>query len=216
MEQQDSSSSSPDSEQTLARQAEQVQSLTRLSNAFGRSLSNAFAGGIVQGRKFEDVLRGLGQKFVEFGLKAAFKPIETSISGLFNQVLQGSAGKLATGTGTGGAGLLGSLGALFGGTGVGAPLNISPVAFAEGGVISSPGLFPLGKGLGLAGEKGAEAILPLARGPDGRLGVANTGGGRASTVVVNISTPDIESFRRSEGQVATALARAVGRGQRGL
>ena len=32
--------------------------------------------------------------------------------------------------------------------------------------------------MGLAGERGAEAIMPLARGPDGRLGVAAAGGGR--------------------------------------
>src|SRR6185436_1288872 len=47
-----------------------------------------------------------------------------------------------------------------------------PVPFAQGGVIASPIAFPLaGNRLGLAGERGPEAILPLARGSDGRLGV---------------------------------------------
>ena len=46
-------------------------------------------------------------------------------------------------------------------------------AFQKGGIIGGPTLFPLG----LAGEKGPEAILPLKRGPGGRLGVENQGGG---------------------------------------
>jgi phage-related minor tail protein len=86
---------------------------------------------------------------------------------------------------------------------------------ARGGVIGGPTLFPLARGIGLAGEAGPEAILPLARGADGRLGVA--GGGGASTVVhVNVTTPDADSFRKSEAQVTAMLARAVGRGRRGL
>ncbi len=58
--------------------------------------------------------------------------------------------------------------------------------------------------------------MPLARGPDGRLGVRSGGGGRPLSVTVNVSTPDAESFRRSEAQVSAALARAVARGQRGM
>jgi len=63
------------------------------------------------------------------------------------------------------------------------------------------------------GEAGPEAILPLSRGPDGRLGVAAArGGGGAPVVNVTITTPDVEGFRRSRGQVAAELARAVRRG----
>ena len=66
------------------------------------------------------------------------------------------------------------------------------------------------------GERGAEAIMPLARGPNGQLGVVANGAGRAPNITVNIQTTDVESFRRSETQVAAALARAVARGRRGL
>jgi phage-related minor tail protein len=88
--------------------------------------------------------------------------------------------------------------------------------FAKGGVVGAPAYFPLGRGLGLMGERGAEAVMPLARGPDGRLGVQAGGGSRPASITVNISTPDAESFRRSEAQVSAALARAVARGQRGM
>ena len=90
-----------------------------------------------------------------------------------------------------------------------------PVPFAKGGVIASPMTFPLGNGgTGLAGEAGSEAIMPLARGSDGRLGVSARGGG--ANVTVNISTPDVESFRRSETQLAAILTRTVATGQRNL
>lgn len=49
-------------------------------------------------------------------------------------------------------------------------------AFAKGGVVDSPTLFPMTTGVGLMGEAGPEAIMPLSRGPDGRLGVQVAGG----------------------------------------
>ena len=70
-------------------------------------------------------------------------------------------------------------------------------------------------GLGVAGEAGPEAILPLARGRDGQLGVAMSGSG-AANVTVHIATPDADSFRRSEAYITGQIARAVARGQREL
>ena len=97
----------------------------------------------------------------------------------------------------------------------GASVPVAP--FAEGGIVASPSYFPTGRGLGLMGESGAEAILPLSRGPDGRLGVQAGGGApRPLSVTVQVSTPDAASFRRSEAQVAAAVARAVARGSRAL
>jgi len=99
---------------------------------------------------------------------------------------------------------------LFAGAG-GGPVQ----PFASGGIIGTPTYFPLRGGTGLAGEAGPEAIMPLRRGPDGRLGVAASGGGGAR-VTVNIATPDADSFRRSELYVTGQIARAVARGQRGM
>ncbi|MGE0213489.1 MAG: phage tail tape measure protein [Parvibaculaceae bacterium] len=104
-----------------------------------------------------------------------------------------------------------AIGGMFGNfSGGSAPVT----PFAKGGVIGGPVAFPLRGGLGLAGEAGAEAILPLARGSDGRLGVRAAGGG--TQVVVNITTPDIEGFRASQSQVAAMMLRALERGQRNL
>jgi phage-related minor tail protein len=100
----------------------------------------------------------------------------------------------------------GLMGQLAGGIG-------SILPFAKGGVVTSPVHFPLSGGLGVAGEAGAEAILPLRRGPDGRLGV-DAGGGRSVNITFNVTATDAASFRKSEAQVAAMLARTVSRGMR--
>jgi phage-related minor tail protein len=161
--------------------------LESVTDKFGRTLTGAFARGVLAGRSFDDVLRGIGQRFVDIALQAALKPAESLLGGLFS----GLAGALA-----------GSVGSA-----------IKP--FADGGVVGAPTYFPMGRDLGLMGEAGPEAVVPLARGPDGKLGIRGGGGGGV-TVNVAISTPDAASFRRSEAQVSASLARAVSRGQRGL
>jgi phage-related minor tail protein len=87
-------------------------------------------------------------------------------------------------------------------------------AFAKGGVIAAPTYFPMHGGLGLAGEAGPEAIVPLRRGPDGSLGVASAGGG-AVHMTFNVTSPDARSFVAAEAEVGAMLLRAVRRGTRG-
>ena len=57
--------------------------------------------------------------------------------------------------------------------------------FAYGGIVDAPTYFPFAKGVGLMGEAGPEAIMPLKRGKGGRLGVEVAGG--SGDTVVNIS-----------------------------
>jgi len=85
--------------------------------------------------------------------------------------------------------------------------------FADGGIVATPSYFPTSSGTALAGEAGPEAIMPLTRGSDGKLGLAGQGN---STVHVTINAQDAESFKRSEAQVAATLARAVQRGRRAM
>ena len=56
--------------------------------------------------------------------------------------------------------------------------------YAYGGVVSRPTVFPMKNGLGLMGEAGAEAILPLQRGRNGKLGVQASGS--IGNIVVNV------------------------------
>jgi phage-related minor tail protein len=184
----------------LSAALEQVQqrtgSLTVSANAFSSAMARAFSQATVGGKQFDEVLKALALRLSSLAVTAAFKPITAGITGSLNQLFSGLLG-------TGGAnGVTAAMGA------------IKP--FAAGGVIGAPTYFPLTQGgIGLAGEAGPEAILPLARGPDGRLGVAAARNGAAS-IVIHIATPDVEGFRRSESYVTGQIARAVARGQRSL
>jgi len=59
-------------------------------------------------------------------------------------------------------------------------------AYANGGVVGGPTYFPMAGGkTGLMGEAGPEAIMPLKRGANGKLGVQAEGGSGGVTVVQN-------------------------------
>lgn len=88
------------------------------------------------------------------------------------------------------------------------------VPHARGGVIATPSYFPMAGGLGLAGEAGPEAILPLRRGSDGRLGVASDAAQPVS-ISFNVTASDARSFVGAEAEVSAMLLRAVRRGTRG-
>ena len=96
----------------------------------------------------------------------------------------------------------------------GAPFSQGRVMpFAQGGIVSTATGFGMRGGMGLMGEAGPEAIMPLARGADGKLGVRGNGGG-ATTIVMNITTPDVQGFQRSQSQIAAQLSRALSTGNR--
>ena len=180
--------------------------LNDLSGTFSKSMTNAFSQAVVQGKSLDTVLQNVAKTVSNGALKQALNPISSSIGTGINSAMQGLTTSIT--------GIFSSLfgfrsGGVFQGGGV------SP--FADGGVVSSPTYFPMSGGsTGLMGEAGAEAIMPLRRGPDGRLGVASGGGPAPMNVTFNVSTPDTAGFAQSQTQITSMLARAVSRGQRGL
>ncbi|PWJ19154.1 phage tail tape measure protein [Jannaschia seohaensis] len=162
-----------------------------LSRSFGGSLKRAFDGVVFDGTKLSDALSGLARSMVNATYNAAVKPVQTALGGALAQGINRI--------------LPFADGASF------AQGRVMP--FASGGVVSGPVAFPMRGGTGLMGEAGPEAIMPLRRGADGRLGVEMTGGG-AVTVNMNITTPDVAGFRRSRSQVAAEMSRALARGAR--
>lgn len=170
----------------------ELDAVGKLANRFAGSLSTAFDQVVFKGRDLSDVLRGIALRLSSSAFHAAFRPVEQGLAGLLTDLVGGL---------------------VPGGRAVGAPRSLLP--FADGGVVSGPSLFQAGRGLGLVGEAGPEAILPLSRGADGRLGVKARGSAPV-TVNVSIRTPDAESFSRARGRVAADLARAVERGRRHL
>jgi phage-related minor tail protein len=154
-----------------------------LADGVGRSLSRALRGAVADGKSLQGVLADVGKAFSDIALRAALKPVGTLISS--------------------------AIGGLFAATD---PALGGVKAFAKGGVLAAPAYFPTGNGLAVAGEAGPEAIMPLARGPDGRLGLA--GGASSVNVTFNVTATDARSFAASEAELSALLLRAVRRGTR--
>lgn len=170
--------------------------------AFGRSmdtgLRRAFDRAVFGGQKLSSVLKDLAMDMSRNALNAAMTPLQNAVSGGVNQMVSSGMNNLFSGFFADGAAF--SSGRVR--------------AFAQGGVVSGATTFPMRGGTGLMGEAGPEAIMPLSRGADGKLGVKAASAAQPVNITVNISTTDADSFRRSESQVASVLARAVRRGQR--
>lgn len=179
----------------------ELQRVTGLGNQVGRSLSKAFEGLVVRGKSLKDVVRGLALDLSKLALNSAFSTSKTGVGSLFQNLFSGGSGRTST--------------AANGGPTSGGGFSF-PLPFARGGVVSAPTYFPISGGrTGVMGERGAEAILPLRRGADGRLGVAAQGGG-AININFQVTSPDAAGFQRSETQISAMLARAVSRGERNL
>ena len=166
-----------------------------LSSGISGGLRKAFDGLVFDGMKLNDALKSVASTIVDTVYSIAIKPVTGALGGLLAQ---------------GVAGIMGA-GMPFANGGAFSQGKVMP--FAKGGIVGAPTTFPMRGGRGLMGEAGPEAIMPLARGPDGRLGV-QAGGGRAVSVVMNITTPDVQGFQRSQSQVAAQVSRALSRGQR--
>jgi lambda family phage tail tape measure protein len=159
-------------------------------------LRRAFDGVVFDGMKLSDALKGLAKTLVDTVYSIAMKPVTGAVGGALAQLVTGAMSGLMP----------------FAKGGTFTQGRVMP--FAQGGIVASPVSFPMRGGRGLMGEAGPEAIMPLTRGADGRLGVQASGGGRPVSVVMNIATPDVQGFQRSQSQIAAQVGRALTRGQR--
>ena len=169
-----------------------------MSSSFSSSVRRAFEGVIFDGKRLSDALAGIGRSISGSVLNQALAPVQGAIGSVVGKGVQSILGGV----------LPFAKGAAFGAGRV--------AAFARGGVVDGPTHFPMRGGVGLMGEAGPEAIMPLTRGADGKLGVRAGGGGGAVQVTMNISTPDAAGFQRSQSQIAAEMNRAIARGRRNL
>lgn len=167
-----------------------------LTNGIGGGLRRAFDGLVFDGMRLSDALRMVAKSMLDNVYNIAMRPVQQAVGGF-----------IANGINAAMSGLM-----PFADGGAFAAGRVMP--FAKGGIVTSPTQFAMRGGRGLMGEAGPEAIMPLARGADGRLGVQAAGASRPVTVVMNIQTPDVQGFQRSQSQIAAQAARALARGQR--
>lgn len=172
--------------------------LQKKSDLFGRTLSSSLKSAAISGKGLDDVLKQVAMNIAGMALNSGLKPLQDMASDLFSNFIGSFMAKPGDFKGP-----------------VPMPAD-RPTAFAKGGIVDTPTYFNAGGSLGLMGEAGSEAIMPLARGPDGRLGVATQGGSSPVHVTFNVTATDAASFRKSEAQVTGMLARAARRGARTL
>lgn len=166
-----------------------------LSRGMSRGLKRAMDGVIFDGDKLSGALETVAQSMVNTAYSIAVKPVTDRVGGLLSEGVNSLFSGLFQ----------------FADGGSFAQGRVTP--FAKGGVVGGPMSFPMRGGVGLMGEAGPEAIMPLSRGTDGKLGV-RAEAGRAVNVVMNISTPDVQGFQRSQSQIAAQMGRALGQGAR--
>lgn len=136
-------------------------------DSFVNGITNAFSSFVSGTESAKDALRSFAATFTQemsaMILKAlALYAVQRLIglasgSGAFGSLMQNFGGVYGNGL------LSNANGNAFSGGQV--------IPFARGGVVGGPTLFPMASGLGLMGEAGAEAIMPLER-RNGRLGVS--------------------------------------------
>ncbi|ETX28249.1 phage tail tape measure protein [Roseivivax isoporae] len=168
----------------------------RFEVSLSRGLARAIDDVVLDGKTLSDALHTVAQSMIDATWRAAVRPVAGHFGGMLTQGIQSLFGQFAP----------------FANGGTFVQGRVMP--FASGGIVSRPTTFPMRGGTGLMGEAGPEAIMPLARGADGRLGVRAQGGGTPVQVTMNVSTPDLGSFQRSQSQIAAQMGRALARGQR--
>jgi len=176
---------------------EQADIMQNVAEGVGDAFGDAFGTAIFEAEKLSDVVTALGQDVA----KLVFRLTVTD---------QISSGLKSLFTG-GGSDIPLAQGQALPGGGVG---RIVPTqqAFANGGIINGATIFPFANGIGLAGEAGPEAILPLKRGRGGQLGVqVQDGGGTTVQINMTVNTPDAASFRQSKSQILQDLRSGLGR-----
>lgn len=163
-----------------------LQAARNIQDSLGDGLYDLLTG------KFDDIAKSWGDMITRMVAQAAAAQLGRYLFGDFgntNQIggLLGSVGSFASGLfGDGSV----SIGPAFTFSANGNVFPSSPdLSALSGGIYNRPTAFRFAKGAGILGEAGSEAVMPLKRGPDGKLGVASQGGGGVTIIMNNNGTP---------------------------
>jgi lambda family phage tail tape measure protein len=183
------------------------------ANAIGDAFGNSFKGILTGSMTAKEALRNFFSSLADYFADMAAKMIAQWIKlAILNTVLKLFPGGASLGFG-GASDPLGAGGAFWNANGNAFAQN-GIVPYAKGGVVNSPTLFKFAKGgsmaTGVMGEAGPEAIMPLKRGADGKLGVQATGGGGVTVnVSVDAKGTQVEGDPGQGQQLGRVIAGAV-------
>lgn len=188
----------------LVRELQRAERTRDVADSIGQSFGDAFESVIIGGQDLKESLSNLFDAIIsELFNVLVTQQVVQQISNSLNQSqgfgnLVNSTQGTGVGASTPGGQNLGQLQPFVGAQGLAISAG-SVVPAQTGAVLTGPTLMPLGSGQTvLAGEAGAEGILPLTRTANGDLGVRSSGGGgRIINQNIVVQTPDADSFRRN-------------------
>ena len=164
-----------------------MQEIEQQSEKFGQAFSSMIKATVVEGKSLESQLKAIALRFSELALDVAMKPLEQAASNFFTSLMTSTTIPGQSGTAT---------------------------ASTQGQLTSNPTVFrPRGQPA-MAVSASSPAVSSQSRGEHAT--ESGNAPERTVNVVFNINTPDVGGFRKSETQISTMLARAVGRGRRTL
>ena len=185
-------------EETAGKQKEILKGIKDGLNAYAEKAKDV-AGQVKQA--MGNAMQGMEDALVNFVMtgKLAFKDLARSIIADITRIVIRSA-------------IISPILAGFGITGLakgGVLKNGAIQKYAYGGIINSPTIFPMKDGLGLMGEAGPEAVMPLKRGSNGKLGVESSGGVGNIVVNVDASNSSVQGDSARSEQFGRALASVI-------
>lgn len=162
---------------------------------YGKQISSSLSSGLV------NALRNGGNAFDAFSSLAT-----TALQKVLDKLIEMSFVTPVLNAFTGGTGgtLFSGIAKIFGSANGNVFQHGNVIPFAKGGVVNNPTIFPMANGgTGLMGEAGAEAVMPLRRMSNGRLGVeAENENGKAVQVnIYNQSGANVETRKRDDGSM---------------
>lgn len=162
---------------------------------YGKQISSSLSSGLV------NALKNGGNAFEAFSGLAT-----TALQKVLDKLIEMSFVTPVLNAFTGGTGgtFFSGIAKIFGSANGNVFQNGNVIPFAKGGVVNKPTIFPMANGgTGLMGEAGAEAVMPLRRMSNGRLGVeAENNNGKAVNVnIYNQSGANVETRKRDDGSM---------------
>lgn len=160
----------------LQEQEDRIKRLENMADTLASSFSSAFISFVEGAKSAKEVAADLLRMLAQMVINFAFKALFSYMLGI----------------------------PMFAKGGVFNSGNVT--AFADGGVVGGPTMFPMSGGrTGLMGEAGPEAIMPLKRGPDGKLGVQSANN-KPQKVELVITAEEGEMFAPRVRQISTTSA----------
>lgn len=194
------SSGLADSVDEMGTAYSQMKDITKFTfTAMTDAMSNFFMTGKLNAK---DMVSSILGELVKLATSSAFKAVISAFGGA-----------------AGGGSMFGSLFSAMGG----AVANAKGGAYAGGNlsafsgqIVSTPTFFNYGvsafaKGAGLMGEAGPEAIMPLKRGADGRLGIEASGAAGGIAVSTTVNMADGSATSKVSGTSDPRVAQAFGK-----